>query len=173
MLDQRFYCSVEGHADIHRGVAGAAQVAHLVAAVAGPDADLRRRSYDLAGPLVIQDMEAILLREGRLVHEDSAQLGFPAGEQGFDGILLDIEVLIVKFGHEFLVVTVSHAHHGELEKARHRVTRHRGRHAENQGTVGIFGIHHHPAGREALKAFAGFRFAGFPDRGRSGCGKRP
>jgi hypothetical protein len=55
-----------------------------------------------------------------LVHEDASYLRFTCREQGFDEVLLDVEVLVEKLGEEFLVVVIADAHRRKLEEAGHR-----------------------------------------------------
>jgi hypothetical protein len=110
---------VEGHADVERGVAGRPDVAHLVAAVADPDAAMRSGLDDLARPLVVEDVEGVFVGEDGLVDEDPPELGLPLGEEGLDEVLLHGDVLVVELGQDLLVDVPPEPHHRELEEAGH------------------------------------------------------
>ena len=64
---ERFRGGVEGHADVHGRVAGAAEVHHLVTAVAHAYADTRGGLDDFARPLVVEDQERVVGREHRFL----------------------------------------------------------------------------------------------------------
>ena len=51
--------------------------------------------------------------------EDAAQLRLAVREQRADELLLDVQVLVEQLGEQLLVDVAAHAHHRELEEARH------------------------------------------------------
>jgi len=120
MADEGVGGAVEGHADVHGGVAGPPHVTHLVPAVAHGDPDAGRRPDDAACPLVVQDVQAAVVGQGRFVNEDTAQLGLARHEEGLDEVLLHVDVLVVQLAQGLLVEVGPQAHHGELEEPRHR-----------------------------------------------------
>ena len=54
VFNQRARSGVEGHTDVHRRFAIAPQMRRLVAAIAGADADVRRRLDDSRGSFVVK-----------------------------------------------------------------------------------------------------------------------
>jgi len=95
VFDQRGGRRVEGHADIHGSIAGSTQVLHLVAAIAQADPDYARPvRMNGAGPLVIKDMQGVLVRQRRSWTKDPAQLGFAIGEERLDEVLFHVQVLV-------------------------------------------------------------------------------
>jgi hypothetical protein len=119
VANQRSGRVVEGHADVERGPAGLADVIHLVPAITEADPAMGGRPDDLAGPLVVEDVEGVLVGKDGFLDEDSAELGFSLDEEGLDEILLDRDVLVVKLGQGFLVDVPAQPHHRELEESGH------------------------------------------------------
>ena len=162
VLDQRLRRTVEGHADVHRGVAGLVEVLHLVAAVAGADAHVGGSVDHLAGSLVVHHREGVVPIQRLLVHEGAAQLGFAPGEEVLHKVLFHVQVLVIELRQQFLVVAIAHAHHGELEEARHRRRQH-----ENLLPV-QFHVQQHPLRSQGLQNLLGFQGGLLPDLGRGG-----
>ena len=67
---------------------------HLVAAVAHADGHRLRGPNHLARALVVEDVERVLLRQHRLVHERPTELGLALGEEGLHEVLLHVQVLL-------------------------------------------------------------------------------
>ena len=83
---------------------------------------------------------------------------FASREQGFDEVLLDVKVLVEKFGEEFLVVVVADAHHGEFKEAGHRR-----RHDEHLAMARVDVEHHAPRGQR-FEDVAGLGFGLLPEQ---------
>ena len=95
-----------------------------------------------------------------LVDKDASYLCFAGREEGFDEVLLDVEVLVEKLGEEFLVVVVADAHHGKFEEAGHRR-----RHYERLTMVRV-DVKHHAARGESFEDVAGLGFGLLPETRR-------
>ena len=93
--------AVEGHADVHRRVAGAAEVLHLVAAVAEADGAMAWRwrppRWRARSP-----GRAATGRGGQrgLVDEDPPELRLAGGEEVADEVVLDVQVLVEELGEQ-------------------------------------------------------------------------
>ena len=81
VLDERLGSAAEGHADIHGGIAGFAQVLHLVTAVAGAHAHVLGSLDDFAGSFVVHHRERVVGGKGLFVDKRAAKLGFSACEE--------------------------------------------------------------------------------------------
>jgi len=159
VADERVRSPVEGHADIHGGLAGAPHMTHLVAAVAHGDPDVRGRLDDAACPLVIQDVDSAVRRKGRLLDEGAAQLCLACHEEGLDEILLLVDVLIVQLAQGLLVDVGAQAHEREFEEARHR------RRHDIDAVAVLFDVEKDPAVGQSIQDFPGLPLPHLPDRG--------
>ena len=159
VADERVRSPVEGHADIHGGLAGAPHMSHLVAAVAHGDPDVRGRLDDVACPLVVQDVDSAVWRKGRLMDEGAAHLGLAGHEEGLDEILLHVDVLVVELAQGLLVEIGPQAHQRKLEESRHR------RRHDIDAVAVLFDVQEDaPVGKPVQNAF-GLTFPHVPDRG--------
>ena len=120
VLDERRGGGVEGHADVHRRVAGVTLVHSLVAAVAHADAYVRGRVYDVRRALVVEHLEHVFVGDLRLLREDAPHLDVAAADEVAHEVLLDRYVLVEELAQRLLVNVVTHAHQRELKKSRHR-----------------------------------------------------
>ena len=120
VADQRSRGGVERHADVHRRAARAAEVLHLVPAVAQADADVRGRANHPRGPLVVEHVQRDVAGEDRLRHEHAPELGLAVREERLDEVLLLVEVPVEQLREDLLVHVAADPHHRELEEAGHR-----------------------------------------------------
>jgi len=96
-------------------------VLHFVAAVADADPDVGGGANHLAGPFVVEDMQGVVLWKGRFVDEGASELRFAFGEERFDEVLFDVQVLVEQFAQRLLVDVRPDPHEGEFEEAGHRL----------------------------------------------------
>ncbi len=155
---------VEGHADVEGRVAGAARVLHLVPAVAEADTAVGRGLDDLAGPLVVEDVQGVLFRQDSLVDEGPPEVGLAMGEEGLDEVLLDRDVLIIELRQGLLVDVPPEAHERELEEPGH------GRRQDVGRSLGALDVDEQGPGGQGIEGLAGVGLAHTPAAG--GLGRR-
>ena len=103
VLDERRGGGVEGHADVHRRVAGVPLVHRLVAAVAHADAYVRGCVYDVRRALVVEHLKHIFVWYLRLLRENAPHLDVAAADQVSHEVFLDRYVLVEEFAQRLLV----------------------------------------------------------------------
>ena len=94
VADQGTGGRVESHANVFWRSTGAADMFHLMPAVADAYAAVRCGLDDFAGPLVVEHFQAVIRRKGLFIYEDASQLGFAPSKQGLDEILFHVQVLV-------------------------------------------------------------------------------
>ena len=75
----------------------------LMSAVTGSQANVLCLLHNVAGPLMVQDMQGIFRGKHRLLHVDTAQLCLRGIEKVFYKVLLHIHILIIQFAEILLV----------------------------------------------------------------------
>ena len=155
---KRVRAAVEGHPDVHGGVAGTPHMPHFMAAVAHGDPDVTGSLDDAACPLVVKDVDSAVRRQGRFVNEGAAQLGLAGHEEGLDEILLHVDVLIEELAQGLLVQIGPQAHHRKLEKACHR------RRHDIDAVAVLFDVEEDPPVGKPVQDASGLTFPHVPDR---------
>ncbi len=149
VLDQRGSGQIEAHADRQGSLAGLIQVALFVPAEAEPNADVGGVFDRFGGALMVQNVKGFFPRENRFMHQDPAELDFPAAEQILEKILLDVKVLMEEGAQCPLVDVRPHPHQGEFEKTGH------GRRQGVDGPVLLLHVHQQSPGAEGIEKISG------------------